>query len=108
MVLKLKEDIKPFAKKDDLLFIKENPESIKTDDLVLWPEICPISIYWFSKAKLADYIPFNILKVTKTFHKDGCRYIMSGDGYEIPLEYLTGKVSKIIPKDSPLYNELKL
>jgi hypothetical protein len=45
LVLKLKEDIKPFAKKGDLLLVKENPESIKENDLILCPEICPISTY---------------------------------------------------------------
>lgn len=99
LILKLKEDIEPFAMKGDLLLVKENPESIKVGDLVLWPEICPISIYWFSKAKLAGYIPFNILKVSKMFHKENCRYIQAGNGLEIPMEYITGKIIKIIGKD---------
>jgi hypothetical protein len=99
LILKLKEDIEPFAKKGDLLLVKENPESIKAGDLVLWPEICPISIYWFSKAKVSGYIPFNILKVSKTFHKDDCRYIQAENGIEIPMEYITGKIIKIIGKD---------
>lgn len=103
LVLKLKDNIKPFAKKGDLLLVKENPESVKKGDLILWPEICPISTYWFSKAKLAGYIPFNILKVSNTFHKDGCRYINADDDLEIPLEYTVGKIIKIIVKDDPLY-----
>ncbi len=103
LVLKLKDNIKPFAKKGDLLLVKENPESVKKGDLILWPEICPISTYWFSKAKLAGYIPFNILKVSKTFHKDGCRYINADNGLEIPLEYTAGKIIKIIGKDDLLY-----
>jgi hypothetical protein len=44
VILKLKEDISPFAFKGDLLFIKENPTSVKENDLVLWPQICPVSI----------------------------------------------------------------
>ncbi len=44
IMLKLKEDIEPFAEKGDLLFVRENPESVKAGDLVLWPEICPVSI----------------------------------------------------------------
>lgn len=103
LVLKLKEDIEPFAKKDDLLIIKENIESIKTGDLILWPEICPISTYWFSKVKLAGYIPFNILKVSKTFHKEGCRYIQAENGIKIPLEYTAGKIIKIISKNDSQY-----
>lgn len=101
LVLKLKEDIKPFVKKDDLLLVKENPESVKAGDLVLWPEICPISIFWFSKAKLAGYIPFNILRISKTFHKDKCRYIQSDTNLIIPLEFTAGKIIKIIGKDDP-------
>ena len=103
LVLKLKDNIKPFAKKGDLLLVKENPESVKEGDLILWPEICPISTYWFSKAKLAGYIPFNILKVSNTFHKDGCRYINADDDLEIPLEYTAGKIIKIIGKDDLLF-----
>jgi hypothetical protein len=103
LVLKLKEDIKPFAKKGDLLLVNENPESIKEGDLILWPEICPISTFWFSKAKLAGYIPFNILKVSNTFHKYGCRYINANNDLEIPLEYTAGKIIKIIEKDDLPY-----
>lgn len=99
IILKLKEDVEPYAKKDDLLLVKENPESVKAGDLVLWPQICPISMYWFSKAKLGGYIPFNILKVSRTFHKDSCRYIQSENHTEIPLEYIAGKIIKIIGKD---------
>lgn len=104
LILKLKEDIKPFAKKDDLILVKENPESVKVGDLVLWPQICPISIYWFSKAKLAGYIPFNILKVSRTFHREGCRYIQSENHFEIPLDYISGKIIKIIGKDDSIPN----
>jgi len=108
IILKLKEDIEPFAMKGDLLLVKEEPESIKAGDLVLWPEICPISIYWFSKAKLANYIPFNILKVSKTFHKNECRYIQEENGSEIPLEYIAGKIINIINKDDEIYFKLNL
>ncbi len=108
LILKLKEDIKPFAMKGDILLVKENPESIKASDLVLWPEICPISIYWFSKAKLAGYIPFNIIKVSKTFHKENCRYIQADNGMEIPLEYITGKIIKIIDKNDEIYLKMNL
>lgn len=101
VVLKLKEDVEPFAKKDDLLLLKENVESVKTGDLILWPQICPVTILWFSKLKIAGYIPFNIIKVSKTFHKDGCRYIRSGNNMEIPLEFTAGKIIKIIKKEDP-------
>lgn len=83
--------MEPFAQKDDLLIIKENSESIKAGDLVLWPQICPVSILWFSKAKIAGHIPFNIIKISKTRHKDGCIYVMSEDNMEIPLEYIPVK-----------------
>jgi hypothetical protein len=106
IVLRLKEDIEPFAKKGDLLFVKENPESIKKGDLILWPEICPISTYWFSKVKLAGLIPFNILNVSRTFHKEGCRYIQTENELEIPLEFTAGKIIKIIGKDNPLYSKM--
>jgi len=106
ILLKLKEDIEPFALKGDLLLVKENPESVKAGDLILWPEICPISAYWFSKAKLAGYIPFNIVRIFKTFHKDGCRYITDNNGLEIPLEFISGKIIKIIGKNDPLYSKI--
>jgi hypothetical protein len=104
-ILKLKDDVEPFAKKDDLLIVRENIESIKAGDLVLWPQICPISIYWFSKLKIDGYVPFNIVKVSKTYHKERCRYIQSGNNIEIPLEYTSGKIIKIIKKDDPNYSE---
>lgn len=108
VILKLKEDIKPFASKGDLLFIKENPTSVKEDDLVLWPQICPVSIYWFSRAKLTGQIPFKIIKIKNQFQKERCRYIQADNGLEIPLEYLAGKVIKIIGKDDNLYSALKI
>ncbi|WP_414469960.1 hypothetical protein [Methanobacterium sp. ACI-7] len=106
IILKLKENTEPFAKKDDLIIVKENPESIKAGDLVLWSQICPVSILWFSKAKIAGHIPFNIIKISKTFHKDGCRYVMSEDNMEIPLEHITGKILKIIEKKDPIYSKV--
>jgi hypothetical protein len=106
VLLKLKEDIEPFAQKGDLLLVKENPESVKAGDLILWPEICPVSAYWFSKAKLAGYVPFNIIKVSRTFHKDGCRYINDDNGLEIPLEFAAGKIIKIISKNDPTYSKI--
>ncbi len=108
VVLKLKEDIEPFVLKDDLLFIKENPESVKTNDLIIWPQICPVSFYWFSKSKILGIIPFKILKAEKSFQKEGRRYILAENGLEIPLEYLTGKIIKIINKNDPVYPELDL
>ncbi len=106
ILLKLKEDVKPYARKDDLLIIKENPESIKAGDLILWPQICPVSIYWFSKGKLAGDIPFDIINVSKSFHKDGCRYIKAENNIEIPLEYTLGKITKIIAKEDSEYSKI--
>jgi hypothetical protein len=107
-ILKLKEDITPFALKNDLLFIEENPESVKTNDLVLWPQICPVSFYWFSKAKILGIIPFKILKVKKLFQKEGRKFVQVETGLEIPLEYISGKLIKIISKNDQLYSKLGL
>ncbi|MGZ7119261.1 MAG: hypothetical protein ACXVH2_06105 [Methanobacterium sp.] len=106
VVLKLQQDMDPYAKKDDLLIIKENVESVKSGDMVLWPQICPISIFWFSKLKIAGYVPFDIVEVTGTFHKNGCRYIQSKKDLEIPLEYTAGKIIRIIEKSDPLCSKL--
>jgi hypothetical protein len=105
-ILKLKEDTKPFAFKDDLLLIEENPGSVKTNDLILWPQICPVSFYWFSKAKILGIIPFKILKVEKTFQKSGRKFVQVEKRLEIPLEHITGKLIKIINKNDPVYSEL--
>lgn len=59
--------------------------------MILWPQICPVSAYWFSKAKLAGYILFSIIEVSETFHKDSCRYIKAHDDMEIPLEFTAEK-----------------
>ena len=107
-ILKLKEDIEPFALKNDLLFIEENPESVKTNDLILWPQICPVSFYWFSKAKILGIIPFKILKVEKSFQKEGRKLVQIENGLEVPLDHITGKLIKIISKNDPLYSELDL
>ena len=108
IILKLKEDIKPFALKDDLLLIEENPESVKTNDLILWPQICPVSFYWFSKAKILGIIPFKILKVEKSFQKEGRKLVQIENDLEVPLDHITGKLIKIISKNDPLYSELGL
>jgi hypothetical protein len=108
IILKLKENIEPFALKGDLLFIKENPESVKVDDLIIWPQICPVSFYWFSKAKILGIVPFEILKVEKSFQKDGHRFILSENSLEIPLEYVAGKIVKIIGKNDSIYSKLDL
>ncbi len=108
IILKIKEDIKPFALKNDLLFVKENPESIKVDDLILWPQICPVSFYWFSKSKILGIIPFKILKVDKILHKEKRKFILAENGLKIPLEYITGKIVKIIDKNDPVYSKLDL
>ena len=107
-ILKLKEDIKPFALKNDLLFIEENPESVKTNNLILWPQICPVSFYWFSKAKILGIIPFKILKVEKIFQKEGRKFVQVENDLEIPLEHITGKIIKIIDKTDPAYSKLNL
>jgi hypothetical protein len=107
-ILKLKEDIEPFALKNDLLFIEESPESVKTNDLILWPQICPVSFYWFSKAKILGIIPFKILKVEKLFQKEGRKFVQVENGLEIPLEYITGKLIKIISKNDQVYSKLDL
>ncbi|HEX3013339.1 MAG TPA: hypothetical protein VHO92_03560 [Methanobacterium sp.] len=107
-ILKLKEDIKPFALKDDLLFIEENPEKVKINDLILWPQICPVSFYWFSKAKILGIIPFKILKVENSFQKEGHKFVKVENGLEIPLEYITGKLIKIIGKNDQIYSKLDL
>ncbi|MEN6552798.1 MAG: hypothetical protein ABFC34_07920 [Methanobacterium sp.] len=107
-ILKLKEDVDPFALKDDLLFIEENPESVKTNDLILWPQICPVSFYWFPKAKILGIIPFKILKVEKTFQKGGRKFVQVEKHLKIPLEHITGKLIKIINKNDPVYSKLNL
>lgn len=107
-ILKLKEDINPFALKDDLLFIRETPESVKTNDLILWPQLCPVSFYWFSKAKILGIVPFKILKVEKSFQKEGRKLVQIENGLEVPLDHITGKLIKIISKNDPVYSELDL
>ncbi len=106
LVLKLKEGIQPYAKKDDLLIINEDVESVKRGDLVLWPQICPVSFFWFSKLKIAGLVPFDIVEVKTTFHEDGCRYIESKKNLKIPLEYTAGKIIRIIVKEDTDYSKI--
>lgn len=99
--------MEPFAKKNDLILIKENPESIKKNDFVLWPQVCPVSFYWFSKANLTGSIPFEILKVKEIFQKDNIKHICAENGLQIPLSYISSKITKIIRPDDPLYEMFK-
>jgi len=108
ILLKLKRDVEPFASRDDLLIIKENPGYLKKGDLVLIPEICSIYAYSFSKTKLSGALPFRISLVVSSFQKEGCKQVKTEDGLEIPVEYLTGKVVKIIERENPLYSQLNL
>lgn len=46
-ILKIKENIEPLNDKNNYLMVKRNPSRIKINDLVLLPESCPLSTYWF-------------------------------------------------------------
>lgn len=105
---KLKMDLEPFATRDSLLIIKENPGYLKKGDLILIPDICPIYTYSFSKTKLSSSLPFRISRVVSSFQNKGCKHVKTEDGLEIPVEYLTGRVVKIIERKDPLYSQLNL
>lgn len=108
ILLKSKRELKPFATRDSLLIIKENPGYLKEGDLVLISEICPIYTYSFSKTKLSGSFPFRISRVVNSFQKEGSKHVKTEEGLELPVEYLTGKVVKIIEREDPLYSQLNL
>ena len=96
VIIKLEYDAEPYARAGDFIYIKTHPLKVKEDDLVLIPRACPIATYWHTIISKKPITPFKIFKVSKVFQKRGCRYILTEEGLEIPVEYLIGVVKNII------------
>lgn len=96
LILKLEDDAEPLAKSGDFLYVKTNPHRVIKDDLVLLPRVCPMASFWYKETIKQGTIPFKIFKVNRTFQKNGCRYIQTREGLEIPVEFLMGVVKNII------------
>lgn len=99
VVVKLEYDKKPYARAGDFINVKTHPLKVKKDDLILIPQACPIATYWYLKTHQKSTIPFKIYKVSQVFQKRGCRYIMTEEGLEIPVQYLIGVVKNIINQE---------
>jgi hypothetical protein len=102
LILKLEEDAEPFAKSGDFLFVRTHPLRVKKDDLVLLPRACPLATYWYIKTAKRSIVPFKIFKVSRVFEKNGCRYVQTEEGLEIPTEFLIGVVKNIMNQDLSL------
>jgi hypothetical protein len=107
-LLKIKEEIGPEFSEGSILVLKRNPKSIKSGDMVLIPEFCPLSVYWFSKIEFLDGLPFKISEVVKSYQKGTIKYIETKEGLNVPLNFIVAVIVRNISKDDPLYSELGL
>jgi len=107
ILLKVEEDMDLQLKKGSFLLVKENPKSVKKDDLVLLPQVCPLSLSWFARASYLN-MPLKLFKVARSFQKGNITYIKTENGLEIPIIYVFGVVLKIIMEKDPIYSDLGL
>ncbi len=101
-IIKLKEKIKPFKDDNNFLLVRKNPSSVKVQEMVLLPQECPLSTYWFSRMKLVGGIPFKLARINEIFTKNSFRYIKLDDGTTTSIEFILGVVLKILDHDDPL------
>ncbi len=106
--IKIEENLNLTIKKGKFIIVKENPKTLKKEDMVLLPRSCPLSIFWFSKISFIEKMPLKLFTIDKVFHKVGVKYIKTKEGLEIPLEYVYGVILKIINEEDPIYSELCL
>jgi hypothetical protein len=104
IIVKLEEDQPPFARSGDFLYIKTHPLRVKKDNLIVMPRTCPLATFWFIKTTKKSTVPFKIFRVSKVFQKNGCRYIRTHEGLEVPVEYILGIVENIMGKDLSMRN----
>jgi hypothetical protein len=107
ILLKVGEDLDLQVKEGSFLLVKENPKSVKKDDLVLLPRVCPLSLGWFSRASYMN-MPLKLFKVARSFQKGNITYMKTESGLEIPVVYVFGVVLKIIMEKDPIYSDLGL
>lgn len=107
ILLKVEEDMDHQVKKGSFLLVKENPKSVKKDDLVLLPQVCPLSLGWFARASYLN-MPLKLFKVVRSFQKGNITYIRTENDIEIPIVYIFGVVLKIIMEKDPIYSDLGL
>lgn len=96
LIIKSEQDLKPYARSGDFLFVRTHPIRAKKDDLVLMPKACPLATYWYIKIHNKSMAPFKIYRVSRVFQKNGCRYIETEEGLEVPSEFLIGVVQNIL------------
>lgn len=101
-IIKLKEKIKPSEDENCCLLVRKNPSTVKVQDMVLLPQECPLSTYWFSRMKLVGVIPFKLARINNIFTKNGFRYIKLDDGTTVSMEFILGLVLKKLGPDDPL------
>lgn len=101
-IIKLKEKTEPFKDKNNYLIINRNPNTVKINDLVLLPQYCPLSTYWFSRMKLIGAVPFKLNRVSDIFNKKGIKLIEINEKAVFPFDFILGVVIKILDKDDPL------
>ncbi len=99
VLIKINQDLSPFASKGSILIIDENVQKIRANDLVLIPEVCPIYAYNFSRLMNVGTMPFKIFQVTNKFSKFNVKHLKTDSGLQIPCEYVLGRITKILSSD---------
>lgn len=94
VLLKVQEDMSPFADKGSFLLVKERPKSLERNDLVLLPGCCSLSIFWFSKLSQSE-MPLKLFQVIKSFQKRGLSHVRIKENLEVPIEFVFGIVLKV-------------
>ncbi|MCE5213322.1 MAG: hypothetical protein LLF83_01195 [Methanobacterium sp.] len=104
IIIKLEEDEPPFACSGDFLEVKTHPLKVKKDSLVVMPLACPLATFWYNKTMKSSTVPYKIFKVYQVFQKNGCRYLKTQEGFQVPVEYLLGTVENILCNDLSMRN----
>lgn len=94
VLLKVQEDMSPFADEGSFLLVKERPKSLERNDLVLLPGCCSLSIFWFSKLSQSE-MPLKLFQVIKSFQKRGLSHVRIKENLEVPIEFVFGIVLKV-------------
>ncbi|MEN6329138.1 MAG: hypothetical protein ABFC91_02475 [Methanobacteriaceae archaeon] len=104
LILKVEEDLHRDIPENSILLINPHPKKVKKDDLVLIPHELPCPVSWFFKAGLMVGVPFQVARVSQSYHQGPLWYLETVDGMRMPLAFLLGRVLKVLDEDSALFH----
>jgi hypothetical protein len=104
IILKVEEDLHPDIPENCILLVNPHPKKVKKDDLVLIPREKPYPVSWFFKAGLTVGVPFQVARVSQSYHQGPLWYLETIDGIRMPVAFLLGLVVNVLSEDSSLFN----